>query len=251
MTPVPRLLSALSLGVVLSVLGAALPDGSPAAQASPPLVGAPSVASQTTVLAIGTATRAVTAKTSPFTTAPVPTLKGFVRSGATLTRTTGTWSPKASFSYRWLRNGKAISGATGTKYTLTHADIGATISATVTGKASKRTTTTRTSKATVKVGAAHFTTAPVPTISGTTRSGSTLTATPGTWKPAPQSVTYRWLRNGTAIKGATAAKYTLVAADIGTKITVETTAKQANHVTTTKKSAATATIGATRFVATS
>lgn len=69
-------------------------------------------------------------------------------------------------------------------------------------------------------------TAPVnltlPTIAGTTTFGSTLTVTPGTWSgvPAP-TLTRQWQRDGVDIAGATGLTYVLVAADLGTTITVE------------------------------
>ena len=48
--------------------------------------------------------------------------------------------------------------------------------------------------------------APVPTITGTRKVGSNLSAVPGAWGPAPVTLAYRWYRSGTAISGATAAE---------------------------------------------
>lgn len=64
-----------------------------------------------------------------------------------------------------------------------------------------------------------------PSISGTTTSGSTLTATNGTWTgtPAP-TFTYQWKQNGVNISGATANTYVLTASDVGKTITVSVTA---------------------------
>ena len=44
--------------------------------------------------------------------------------------------------------------------------------------------------------------APVPTITGTAKVGSVLTAVPGTWGPAPVAFTYQWNASGVAIVGA-------------------------------------------------
>jgi Zn-dependent metalloprotease len=63
-----------------------------------------------------------------------------------------------------------------------------------------------------------------PTITGTARVGSTLTATPGTWSPAATSVDHQWLRNGSPISGATSSTYALAAADYGTRVSVRVTA---------------------------
>lgn len=60
-----------------------------------------------------------------------------------------------------------------------------------------------------------------PTISGTAELGATLTGNHGTYTGSPTSYTYRWLRNGVAIGGATAQTYVLVLSDLGTTITFE------------------------------
>ena len=82
-----------------------------------------------------------------------------------------------------------------------------------------------------------YTSAPTPTISGTAAVGSTLTAKPGTWSPAPTLV-YQWKRDGSTIAGATSATYTVVKADRGAKITVSVEARRTGSITTTKTSAA-------------
>lgn len=65
----------------------------------------------------------------------------------------------------------------------------------------------------------------IPTISGTTTEGQTLTATTGTWtgNPTP-TYAYQWQRGTTNIAGATSATYTLQAADAGNTVRVIVTA---------------------------
>jgi hypothetical protein len=71
-----------------------------------------------------------------------------------------------------------------------------------------------------------------PSISGVAQPGSTLTADPGTWQPAPASFTYQWQRaddtagtNATALGPAAAtATYAVVQADLGKSINVVVTA---------------------------
>lgn len=73
-----------------------------------------------------------------------------------------------------------------------------------------------------------------PTISGTPKAGSTLTASNGTWSNSPTSYTYQWRRcatDGTAcgdIVGATSKTYTLTTADVHHTIRVVVTAANAD-----------------------
>ena len=79
-----------------------------------------------------------------------------------------------------------------------------------------------------------------PTISGTAKSGETLTATTGTWATPPTSVAYAWQRcsdTGTACAaisgaaGATATTYVLTSADVGQTVRVVETATDGGGTT--------------------
>jgi hypothetical protein len=185
-------------------------------------------------------TSAATAAVAPGgLTGPVPTVAGAARVGEKLTATTGTWTPApTSFSYQWQRGGVAISGAAAASYVLTPADLGTAITVTVTAVRSGYTSVAKTSVATAKVVAGTLTTA-TPTIAGTVAVGSKLTASAGTWAPSPVALTYQWHRNGTAIAGATAATYTVQAADAGAKLTVTVTGAKPGYTTASRTSAAT------------
>lgn len=84
-------------------------------------------------------------------TAPTPTVTGTTAVGKKLSVKKGTWTAKTTFTYQWLRNGKAISKATGATYTLKKADKGTVISVKVTGKKSGYLTTSRVSAKTSKI----------------------------------------------------------------------------------------------------
>ena len=83
---------------------------------------------------------------------------------------------------------------------------------------------------------------PTPTVSGTAKVGSTLTAVPGIWLPAPVALTYQWYRSGLAITGASLPSYKLTAIDIAKTITVRVTGKKAGFTTSSKTSAPTAAV---------
>ena len=66
-----------------------------------------------------------------------------------------------------------------------------------------------------------------PSASGAPEVDVEVSTTNGTWTGNPDSFGYRWLRDGTAIVGATTANYTLAAADIGAMISAEVVATNA------------------------
>lgn len=82
-----------------------------------------------------------------------------------------------------------------------------------------------------------FTVTPTPTIEGDPLVGSTLTAVPGAWEPAPDEVTFRWLRDGVPIEHATEPRYAPGAADVGAEVAVEVTGSKAGYQATSSMSA--------------
>ncbi|WP_457973931.1 beta strand repeat-containing protein [Arthrobacter sp. D1-17] len=175
-------------------------------------------------------------------TAPVPTITGTAAVGSTLTADPGTWEPApVTLAYQWKANGTAITGATASTYKLAAADAGKTLTVTVTGTKDGYTSEAKTSAATATVAAGTLT-APVPTITGTAAVGSTLTADPGTWEPAPVTLAYQWKAGGTAVTGATASTYKPTTADLGKTLTVTVTGTKDGYTTVVKASSATGTV---------
>ncbi len=155
----------------------------------------------------------------------VPTISGTAQVGQTLTATTGTWTNNpTSFTYQWNRAGTAISGATGSSYVPVTADIGNTLTVSITAANTGGSSPPATSAPTGAVINIIPANSAVPTISGTAQVGQTLTATTGTWTNNPTSFTYQWNRAGAAISGATGSSYVPVTADIGNTLTVYATA---------------------------
>ncbi len=165
--------------------------------------------------------------------ANVPQLTGTGSVGETLTCGPADWAGATASTYKWLRNGAFISGATASTYTLIGADAGKGIQCLETAVGSGA------SGASVSLS---ISVAPVPspvqpiaptffpnTISGTPNVGKSLTCEPNNfegffeeweWHPNPPKpvLTFRWLRNGVEISGATAEKYALAAADLDKEI---------------------------------
>jgi len=70
--------------------------------------------------------------------------------GSTLTTPTPTWNSVATYTYQWLRNGKAISGATGQSYKQAYADKGKKIDVKVKASAPGYNSVTKASKTATK-----------------------------------------------------------------------------------------------------
>lgn len=163
----------------------------------------------------------VTVAPGTLTATPVPAIAGTAKVAQTLTASAGTWAPApVALAYQWNRDGAAIAGATASTYTLVNADAGAVVTVTVTGSKPGYATVSKTSVATTKVTGGVI--VPVtPKIVGSIVLGKVLTVTTGDWTPAPVSFVYHWKRGGVLIAGATAATYTVTAADVGKSITVQ------------------------------
>jgi hypothetical protein len=162
------------------------------------------------------------------TTAPKVT--GTAKTGAKLTATPGSWSAApSSYTYQWKANGTAISGATGSTYTVPASTVGKKLTVTVTAVKSGWVSGSATSApVTVAKGDAPKATR-LPVIGGTVKVGKTLTTSKGTWSPAATSYSYQWYANGTAISGATKSSLVLKPAQKGKKITVKVIAHRTGH----------------------
>ncbi|WP_245267737.1 GDSL-type esterase/lipase family protein [Rhizobium sp. 2MFCol3.1] len=175
----------------------------------------------------GTTTPAAPPTAAP-TVTTAPAISGTPQSGSTLTTTFGVWTQSPSgYVFQWKAAGTNISGATSRTYDLTDAEVGKTITVTVTASNSFGSASS-TSVATAAVTAKPVTEKPantaVPTISGNTLVGSTLMTSTGTWAYSPSSYAYQWFKNGTALSGATANVFALLAEDYGSTFYARVTA---------------------------
>ncbi|WP_435772036.1 metallophosphoesterase [Nocardioides sp. SYSU DS0651] len=90
---------------------------------------------------------------------------------------------------------------------------------------------------TVVVGAPDAPTPGTPSIRGSVRVGSTVTVRPGDW-PAGTRLTYRWLADGRAIRGATGRSHRVSRSLLGDKLSVAVTGRLRSSAPVTVRSAA-------------
>ncbi|MFF2275501.1 hypothetical protein [Agromyces sp. NPDC058126] len=153
--------------------------------------------------------------------APVPTVSGTARVGGKLSAVPGTWTKGTVLSYQWFVGGVAVSGASSSSYTLPSSSAGKSVVVKVTGRLSGYPTVTQSSAATPKVLAWA-----TPTVSGTTRTGGTMTANTGMWSSGT-SFSYQWYADGVAVSGATGKTFVPSSAQVGKFLSVRVTGRQA------------------------
>jgi serine protease len=193
--------------------------------------------SKTNYKSVSTTSSATPAVTAGTLQSSVPTITGTAKVGYTLTANTGTWTTGTTLKYQWYRSGVAVAGATARTFALSAADHGKRMSVRVSGSKTAYVTKNVTSAQTAIVAIGTLKSS-VPTISGTARSGYTLTAKAGTWTTGT-TLKYQWYRSGVAITGATGVSYKLVTADRYDTIKVRVVGSKAGYTTATTYSAST------------
>jgi thermitase len=184
-----------------------------------------------------------------FVLTPTPEIIGDPIVGDVLGVRLGQWDAGVARSYRWLRDGVPILGATGLSYTVSDLDLGHELSFEVTASKAGFETVNLVAAATepvvgalvaetVQRGPIAGLTAPV--IAGAARVGATLTKAGSMGQLQAQAVTvfeYQWLRNGVAIFGATGVSYEPHATDLGAMLSLRVTALRDGYDPTTLVSA--------------
>jgi len=155
-----------------------------------------------------------------------PQVSGTPAVGQTLLCSAGSWSgtPTPTFTYQWLREGAAITGATSESYTVQTSDQGHGLVCEVTASNSAGKTAAQSTPVSIPAEAKPVNTG-APQVAGTPAVGSILSCSAGSWSgtPAP-TFAYQWLREGAAITGATSSSYTVQSADQGHGLVCEVTA---------------------------
>ncbi len=162
---------------------------------------------------------------------------GAARVGTVATASPGRWDPaEATFTYQWLRDGHPIARQTRSTYTPTAAMRGHLLSVAVTATGTGGSTTMSAAAKKVQPGIQSV---PRPTITGSATVGSRLTARLGATPASDVVVTYRWLRDGKAIRGATRRTHLVVAKDRGHHLAVKVVYKRSGYLAVAKTSRAT------------
>lgn len=174
-----------------------------------------------------------------------PAISGTPKVGSTLTASPGSWDPAgATLAYQWLQDGVAISGATTSTLTPKRAQTGRSITVRVTASSVGYPATSATSTATPAVASRALASTTAPSISGEARVGGTLSASPGAWAPAPDSVRYQWRSGRIPVAGATGPTLAVEPALVGKPVSVAVTAGRTGYRSVTEVSEATARVAA-------
>jgi hypothetical protein len=187
------------------------------------------VLSDADILANYNATSGTYVPVAPASTA-VPVIEGTARNGDTLTSSPGTWTgTPTSWTYQWKRSLTSggsfvdITGATSRTYVVDESDVGYFIKVSVIATNSVGSSSASGSLETLAVVDIAPTNTAIPVITGTARTGETLTSSKGSWNSAPTPSTtyeYQWKRANavdgtyTNIASAVSRTYDLTDADI-------------------------------------
>ena len=191
------------------------------------------------LIGLGSLTAVAEAAEGPQSVA-APSISGIARDGQRLKANKGSWSGQKpiAYTYGWSRcdasgdSCTAISSSPHASRRADHEDVGHTLRVTVTATDAAG-TTSATSQPSELVEQAAPRKGKAPKITGVAHDGQLLTVGAGSWKGTPpESITYEWEacpRSGTctAIPGADSAAYRVASPQIGSKLRVLVTAKNA------------------------
>jgi hypothetical protein len=155
------------------------------------------------------------------TLTPTPSIQGSAIVGSSLKVLPGSWDNGVNLRIQWLRDNRAIKGATSRSYFLKRTDANHRITVRVIGSLTGYTAATTTSEPSSSV-LRVFTRASRAKVIGTAKVGSTLRAKVAAWSPRAK-LSYQWHRNGAPIPGARKASYRLSNRDKSARISVKVT----------------------------
>jgi len=184
----------------------------------------------------------------------LPVITGSTRTGDTLTTSNGSWTGSpTSYAYQWKRSTTStgvysdIPAAISSSYVISELDVGYFFKVSVTATNGLG-SSSATSAATTTVVDIIPTNTALPVVSGTARTGATLTTSNGSWTGSPTAYAYQWQRSATStgvyedITSVTNRTYELTDADIGKFIKVSVIATNSIGPSSAALSAATSVV---------
>jgi hypothetical protein len=174
-----------------------------------------------------------------------PDIDGRAEQGRTLSASRGRWNgtDPISYEFRWVRCGPGggrpdgsdcglIIGATRSRYEIASADVGSRLRARVTATNADGSQTVASNPTALVVGPPVNTS--IPLVTGSALVGGVATVQPGTWTGRqPISFAYAWVRCNNAggecaaVAGATGRSYRLTSTDVGHRMRVNVTGRNA------------------------
>jgi surface antigen len=159
-----------------------------------------------------------------------PAVTGIPRVDEVLELVPGAWTPTPdSTVVRWFADGEPVAGAAGSRLRVGQELIGKRITVRATARLEGYRLSAQTSAPTAEVTAGRFEVTSPFDVRGALRPGRELRVVPGVVEPADAQVTYRWLRDGAPIEGATGTAYTLGVADVGRRITLQVDLRRSGY----------------------
>jgi len=184
---------------------------------------------------------AAVAAAAPPTNTALPTITGTPSVGETLTAQNGTWANEpTAFQYQWQRCGGAgggcanVAGAVEKTYLLSSADAGRTMRVRVLAVNADGASAARSAPTAVVAPSSAPQNTDRPSILGEERVGEELSAEEGSWTNSPTGYAYQWRRcdaDGVgclAVPGATGKTYGVRSGDVGFRMQVRVTARNAS-----------------------
>jgi hypothetical protein len=168
-----------------------------------------------------------------------PYFVGTPKVGYTLSARPGRWSPAPSLSYTWLDGARVI--GTGPTLVVRPGQLGHAITIVATATAPGRAPGARSWTKPDRVVRGTLGVQARPRVTGGRKVGRTLKARPVTSRPGAKR-TYRWLRNGKAIRGASRSTYRVTKADRRKRLSVRVSYSRAAYQKTTSTSRSTSRI---------
>ncbi|MFI5426460.1 CHAP domain-containing protein [Aeromicrobium sp. UC242_57] len=166
-----------------------------------------------------------------------PEVVGTPKVDTAIKATGGVWSPTGNtYTYQWLANGTAISGATAKTFTPSATHATKSFSVRVTAARPSYPTVNVTSPA-IEVERGTFKRTTAPAVTGTPKVDSTLTAASGALAPVATNQTYLWFADGVAISSARSSTFSPGPELVGKKISVRIRSARSGYTTNEATSA--------------